>query len=467
MTHSHSPIGLTHLSFHIPIKNCFNDFSTMIHAGQRIGIVGRNGSGKTTLLKIINQLMEPTLGTVNIPTNVIMAYVPQIIYDYDTLSGGQRFQKELSHALSTHPNCLLLDEPTNHLDSHNQKSLHQMLSKFKGTLIISSHDEYLLNQHMDTIFYIHDERIDVFNGNYDDFKMAQSIIHTQHMNTLDQLKTQQKKSREAIQHEQKREGQSRRANIHENDRKLKGNMKEKGSKTIGKNRERVNHLKKEVDHALTQFKVEEIIVPRFFIDGKSKSSAAIVTINNGECGYDHGTMILKNLYFNSGPHDRICIQAPNGHGKTTLFKAILNDPSIIKHGEWHTPEFNKTGYVNQHYDQFNPESTVFEIIKNESPTLDDQSIRSHLNDYLFRKNEEVNTKIKNLSGGEKARLSLAHIAIKMPHLLLLDEITNNLDMETKNHVITVLNAYPGSIIIISHDIGFLNKIDHLQSFILK
>ncbi len=116
------------------------------------------------------------------------------------------------------------------------------------------------------------------------------------------------------------------------------------------------------------------------------------------------------------------------------------------------------GYLDQHYTTLDPNKTVFEMISELVPHWPHSEIRRHLNDFLFRKSEEVNASVSSLSGGEKARLSLAQIAAKTPKLLILDEVTNNLDLESKNHIIQVLISFPGAMIIISHDSDFLEEI---------
>jgi ATPase subunit of ABC transporter with duplicated ATPase domains len=121
------------------------------------------------------------------------------------------------------------------------------------------------------------------------------------------------------------------------------------------------------------------------------------------------------------------------------------------------------GYLDQHYGTLSPKKSVLETIADLVPTWSHAEIRRHLNDFLFRKNAEVNALVATLSGGEKVRLTLAQIAAKTPQLLILDEITNNLDLETREHVIQVLKEYPGSMIVISHDEDFLHAID-IQSW---
>jgi ATPase subunit of ABC transporter with duplicated ATPase domains len=148
----------------------------------------------------------------------------------------------------------------------------------------------------------------------------------------------------------------------------------------------------------------------------------------------------------------------------TILKAILNDNKVIRSGNWYVTK--DIGYLDQDYNNLDLGKSVLENIASLAPYWNLQEIRRHLNDFLFRKNEEVNTLAKDLSGGEKVRLSLAMIAAKTPKLLLLDEITNNLDLETRQHVIEVLKEYPGSIIVISHDEDFLQEIEIKDNFVI-
>ena len=136
----------------------------------------------------------------------------------------------------------------------------------------------------------------------------------------------------------------------------------------------------------------------------------------------------------------------------------MDDACVIKSGNWYAPKISDIGYLDQHYGTLSAEKTVLETIAELVPTWPHIEVRRHLNDFLFRKNEEVNALVSTLSGGEKARLSLAQIAAKTPKLLILDEITNNLDLETKDHVIQVLKSYPGAMIVISHEADFLEEV---------
>ena len=172
--------------------------------------------------------------------------------------------------------------------------------------------------------------------------------------------------------------------------------------------------------------------------------------------------LLSNIFLSIQSGDRVCLLGNNGSGKSTLLKALLGDLSLFKTGDWLLEPHKNIGYFDQHYSLFHSDkvskNSPLEFLKNLSPNWTDTELRAHLASFLFRKTEEVNTPISQLSGGELARLALAIIAIKTPAVLFLDEITNNLDLETRAHVIEVLKSYPGTLIAISHDPDFLEAI---------
>ena len=176
-------------------------------------------------------------------------------------------------------------------------------------------------------------------------------------------------------------------------------------------------------------------------------------------GYAADKIILKNISLAVGGKGRIAICGKNASGKSTLLKAILGKDEIFKTGDWYLPRVDHIGYLDQHYSNLQPDLSVIQYILDLRPDWTEIEARRHLGDFLFRKNEEVMQVAANLSGGEKARLSLSMIAAKIPRLLILDEITNNLDLETKEHVIQVLKEYPGGMIVVSHEEDFLKAID--------
>jgi ATPase subunit of ABC transporter with duplicated ATPase domains len=210
-----------------------------------------------------------------------------------------------------------------------------------------------------------------------------------------------------------------------------------------------------------------VIIPKFSLRSESISDCTIVSISDGTIGYNEKEPLLQKINLTISSRDRIAIQGENASGKSTLIKAILDDPHITKSGNWNMPKRIDMGYLDQHYNTLTSEMTVLETIAVLVPTWSHIEVRRHLNDFLFRKNEEVANVVAQLSGGEKARLSLAQIAARTPKLLILDEITNNLDLETKEYVVQVLKAYPGAMIVISHEVDFLEEIEIKSYYEIK
>ena len=451
---AHKPIQIQDMDLSFPHKVCFQNFSCKIHFGSRIAIIGRNGSGKSTLLKIIENSCDK--GTV-------VGYVPQIIEENLHLSGGERLNKAITQAISKNPDVLLLDEPTNHLDLHNRKSLMRLLQVYSGTLVVVSHDKELLRNCTETLWHIDHGKIHIFSGNYDDYIQQVKIERASIENELEHLNRQKKEMHHKLMQEQQRAAKSKAKGEKkvQNRKWLKmvGDLKGmKAEKSQGKKIKNIDTITVDLSNRLADLHLPEKIVPQFSIENCETNSRRIVQISNGSIGYAENKPLLTKLNFNLEIGKRIAIIGRNGSGKSTLLKAILGDKSIYRTGDWYVIKQEDIGYLDQHYTTLDPNKTVFETISGISRHESYGEIRRYLNDFLFRKNEEANNKVSLLSGGEKARLCLAQIAAKQPKLLIIDEITNNLDLETQDHVIQVLRAYTGAMIVVSHDADFLKEI---------
>ena len=446
-----TPLHLNHPSFSTSYKTCFDDFSAVVYAGQRIGIIGQNGSGKSTLLRLIRDTV----------TTHRVDYVPQIVENHQTLSGGQRFQRALSEALANQPDVLILDEPTNHLDQGSRASLMAMLQRFPGVLLIASHDVALLRQCVDSLWHLQDGQVHIFNGTYDAY---QREIHNRQASLesqLHSLRREQKSTHQALMQEQSRAKHSRQTGEkHIKERKyptITSSAKaRRAEETSGNKRQDIRQARDRVVSQLQNIRLPEVIRPTFALTSQVTHAGDVVAIKAGSCGYT--TPVLEDFYLTLPAQGRLAIYGDNGSGKSTLVKAILGHSDVWRKGDWHVPKHDDIGYLDQHYASLDPKATVLETLSHTMPTWSHSERRRHLNDFLFRKNEEVNCAIHHLSGGEKARLSLALIAAKPPKLLILDEVTNNLDLESRDHVIQVLRSYPGAIIVISHDTDFLGQL---------
>lgn len=456
----HNPIQFKNICFSLPHKICFEQLNETISFGQRIAIIGRNGCGKSTLLKILQRLTQPTDGKLIMPQDISMGYVPQIIEAFDSLSGGQRFNEQLTQALATDPDILLLDEPTNHLDIKNRNSLIRMLRSFQGTLIIVTHDVDLLRHTVDTIWHIDQCRIRVFSLSYDDYRHELAIQQQSIKQELSMLSRQKKDAHLSLMKEQARAKQSRATGEKNIERRkwptvVSGSKARRAEETSGRKKNDLRNQRESVLERLSEISRPEILTPSFSIQA-GESGRVLISISDGCVGFD--APILTSIHLSIMTGDRIAITGDNGSGKSTLIRAILDDERVMKTGAWQVVKRESIGYLDQHYTTLDPQKTVLDVMHECVPSWSHAEIRKHLNDFLFRKNEEINTMVSRLSGGEKARLSLAQIAAITPKLLILDEITNNLDLETREHVIQVLKDYPGAMLVISHDTDFLSAI---------
>ncbi len=339
----------------------------------------------------------------------------------------------------------------------------RMLQHYTGTLIVVSHDVELLRQNVNIFWHIDQGKIKVFSGHYDDYCHEQTLQRAAIEKTLHQLKQEKKQMHHSLMQEQQRASKSQAKGIKSiKERKwptiVSGAKMRRSQETFGKRQMAIYQKKQELIEQLSQLFLVETIVPTFSLAAAEISDRMLVAIHQGSIGYVGQKLLLTDIHFSLSSKQRIAITGDNGSGKSTFVKAILNDPHVHKTGEWLTPKPEEIGYLDQHYATLSPDRSVMETIADCAPHWSAAEIRQHLKDFLFRKNEEVQTLVQQLSGGEKARLSLAVIAANTPRLLILDEIANNIDLETRHHMITVLNHYPGALIIISHDEDFLKAI---------
>jgi len=457
----HKPIIFSNVALTFADKVCFTAFSTTIHAKQRIAIIGRNGSGKSCLLKLIAGKLEPSAGSIYLAPGMRIGYVAQILeQDKDAQnSGSQRFFKAFTQALALQSDVLLLDEPTNHLDVTNRQSLLRALCNFSGTLIVATHDPELLDSNFSQLWHINHEQITLFHGRY--AALMQQQTTTQHTITqqIGKLKRQQQQQHLKLMQEQQRAskrkayGQKTRAG----DKLSLRHAQAVGQSTTNSRHQQLAKQQQQLTQQLAHLQLSEEIIPTFSLTAGKVSNKLIITISNGYCGYTD-TMLLHNLNFTLTGNARAAIVGRNGCGKTTLLKAILQHPAVVCTGNWQLPNPKNIGYLDQHYQTPEPQQSVLQTIASLAPSWSHAQLRTLLNRFLFRTNAQVNAMVTTLSGGERARLALAVIAVHTPQLLLLDEITNNLDLETREHVIQVLRAFPAALLVVSHDQRFLEEI---------
>ena len=451
----YSMLQLDNLSMILDHKVLFEHFSVTIPYGSRIAIIGHNGCGKSTMLKTIQD---------HIPVGLSFGYIPQNITEYPELSGGQRFQKKLKEVLHMKPDILFLDEPTNHLDIANQKTLMRSLNAFLGTMIVVSHDrQWLDDDFFETFWHMSNGRVHIFSGKHSEYSKQQDKARENFANDELELSLQKKKVNTQLSQEQMRINRSK------GDKKATQRWGD-GKTAMDRMKDAADELEEQIyekrqglSEERAHLNIQKEIQYTFNIAPEDLNDQAIVTVRNGSVGYGD-IVLLKKLNLTLRHGDRLAIVGHNGSGKTTLLKAIVENPTVLRTGKWIAPTQDRIGYLDQHYGLLNLDQTVLKNLRNVVPNWEFDTLRRHLACFLFRKNEEVDCLAGTLSGGEKVRLSLALISAKPPKLLIVDEITNNLDLQTRAHIIQILQKYPGAMIAVSHDEDFLKQIHVTETF---
>lgn len=448
----------------------FSEFSAKVYAGDRIAIIGDNGCGKSSLLKLIYNNSSINKLEIIIADGIKIAHVPQLINNYDRLSGGQRFNQALSVALASYPDILFLDEPTNHLDTQNRKSLFSLYKHSPYTIITATHDIELLKNHVNIIWHIVNGRIVVFRGNYCDYLAETQIKRLQLEEKAAMLEKAQKDQHERLMQEQRRAKASRKQGEKSIvNRKwptiTSGAKARRAETTTGRNTAILRKEKEAINHELNELWLPEKLSYKFAIN-TVHSTKTVLSILNGHCRYrqEYG-FELNNINLSLSGGDRLALSGANGSGKSTLVKAILNDVMVERVvGEWLIPPVDQIAYFDQYYANLPANKKLIEIISEKVPHFAYSELRNFLNQFLFRKNEEVEKLVCHLSGGELVRLSLALIALQNPRLLILDEVSNNIDLHIREYIVDVINGYSGALLVISHDPYFLSQIGVKEIF---
>ncbi|MBR2273539.1 MAG: ABC-F family ATP-binding cassette domain-containing protein [Alphaproteobacteria bacterium] len=453
------------------VKPLFTSVSMNICRGDKICLIGRNGSGKSTLLKIISGIIEPDSGEVFIQPGTKIAYMEQeSIFDNEqnlaavvlgglpkkdhkdqaykadilieqlkinaqekvaTASGGECKKAALARALISEPDILLLDEPTNHLDIETIEKLEEIILKFTGAVIVISHDKSFLNHVSSATLWLDRGVAHSNNKGFADFEAWQEDILNQEIIKEKQLA---KKIEEETEWLHKGVTARRRRN--------QGRLR----RLLQLRQERKEQIKKigSVDMEIQEAAVRSKMVLEAKHVNKSFGSREIVT--------NFSLRMLKG--------NRIGIVGPNGAGKTTLLKLLtghmLPDSGFIRLGK-----NLEMVYFDQKREMLDPNKTLWRTLCGEGDHIwvrgKYRHVIAYLKDFLFTP-EQAQSPVSCLSGGEKNRLMLALSLARESNFLVLDEPTNDLDMDTLDLLQEVLDEYTGSILLVSHDRDFLNKI---------
>lgn len=347
----------------------------------------------------------------------------------NTLSGGQKTRVSLGKLLLKNPDILLLDEPINHLDMQSISWLETYLMNYKGSIIIVAHDRYFLDRVVTKVVEIDRGKMTIYDGNYTAYsekkaKLMGAMIK-QYYNQQKEIKAQE----EVIE-------------------KLRSFNREKSIRRA-ESREKLLNKIEVLEKPDTEVKQMKLMLEPNIISGKD-----VLGIKNLKKSFDE-KVLFSDVNFEVKRGERVAIIGNNGTGKTTLLK-IIRGMIESDRGEVILGSKVHVGYYDQEHQILNSENNIFDEIRNEYPDLDNTKIRNVLAAFLFT-GDDVFKLIKDLSGGERGRVSLAKLMLSEANLLILDEPTNHLDIMSKEILENALQNYEGTLIYVSHDRYFINK----------
>ena len=345
-----------------------------------------------------------------------------------TLSGGQKTRLALGKLLLSKPDILILDEPANHLDIETLSWLEQYLQSYSGAILIVSHDRYFLDKVVTQVYELSRHAIKKYSGNYSRYLDQKAADYERDMKQFEKQQDEVAKLQDFIQKNLARASTTKRAQS----RRKQLDRMELMDRPLGGEKS-----------ASFSFGIEK------------QSGNEVLQVKEAAIGYD-GKALSRNIGFHINRQDSIALVGPNGVGKSTLLKTIIRRISLLS-GELKYGSNVTVGYYDQEQAELSSNKTVLQELWDEYPAKDEVEIRTVLGSFLFS-GDDVLKIVSTLSGGEKARLALAKLMMQKANFLILDEPTNHLDLDSKEVLENALVDYPGTILFVSHDRYFINRL---------
>ncbi|WP_312831774.1 ABC-F family ATP-binding cassette domain-containing protein [Sedimentibacter saalensis] len=498
------------------VENIIENISFTVDDNEKVGLIGLNGAGKTTLFNILTERLEPDQGSIFRAKGKKLGYLKQntnieseksimnemlTIYDnvikmeeelhelshkissftenddpgileklmntyaslsekfededgysfkshikgvlrglgfsdsefdkpINLLSGGQKSRVMLAKLLLEKADILLLDEPTNHLDIEAISWLEKYIKDFKGAVILISHDRYFLDNTVERVFLMENKSLKAYNGNYTEFMKKRKSELELEMKQYEEYEKEIERQEEMI-------------------RRLHAYGSKRNIRQAFSRQKALDKIKKMDKPSQDSRKVKLRFTP------KIKSGRDVLKVEKMGISFNEFE-VFNNLNMEIYRGEKVGIIGPNGIGKTTLLKTVAGKLVDYK-GNFTLGHYVQTGYYDQEQTNLDSENTVIDEIWDENPTLNYYDIRTMLAQFLFN-GDDLYKIVGDLSGGEKGRLSLLKLMTSNANFLLMDEPTNHLDIDSKEVLEDALLNYEGTVLVVSHDRYFLNKV---------
>ncbi|HFI0912257.1 TPA: ABC-F type ribosomal protection protein Vga(F) [Streptococcus suis] len=434
-------------------RSLFTIQQLSLQAGQKVGLVGNNGVGKSTFLKILLGLDRDFVGQIEVKAD--WAYVPQL-QERSSLSGGEQVWKSIQEAFAQRPQLLIMDEPTANLDQEHQEKLIKQIKRYRGSLLVVSHDRHFLNQIASHIWHLEEGKVQVYLGNYEAF--------------VESRRARREGQQEAYESYQKKVTQLKKAQHERQVKSQKMGKKKKGisssewkvSATMGSYDSQAKSMAKSAKHLEKRIeRLEKVSQPRREAHIKMESKGALDTDLHRLFLLQAGQVFVDEVYLFDFPQlgmtfgDKLALVGSNGTGKTSFVRKLIS-----KELEGYYNPKLKIAYFSQDLTSLNEEETAF--VNASSTSLQDRVTVLNLLGMLGLSYDKAQQKVANLSGGERVRLSLAKVLLADANLLILDEPTNFLDMAAIEALESFLKEYEGSVLLVSHDQQFVETSVHSQ-----
>ena len=484
-------LTIDNLTYRIQGRILLDNASAKLAAGWKVGLIGRNGTGKSTLLRLIRESADDSDGSIRIGKAARLGWVAQeveasdrtlldetlaahterarLMHEAETVldpqelanvherltaidawsgdaraatilsglgfsqadlgracrefSGGWRMRAALAGVLFAEPDLLLLDEPTNYLDLEGAAWLETYLRQYPHTVLLVSHDRELLNNAVTHTLALEHQKLTVHPGNYDSWQKKRAETLAQ----LEAQKTKQDKERAHL------------------------------PSFVDRFRAKANKASQAQSRIKMLERMQEVVIPLeerttpFNFPAPPELASPLFVLDEADLGYTEGRPVLRGVHLRVDNDDRIAIVGANGQGKSTLVKSIAGRLDLLA-GNRVAASKVEIGYFSQdQLDELSAGDNALDHVRRLRPTATDGQVRSIVANIGFNR-DKAETKVEKLSGGEKVRLLLGLMALTTPHIMILDEPTSHLDIDSREALIHALNDYEGAVLLITHDV---------------